>query len=75
MTIALPAWCKACTTHKLPVRIIPCDVKTHWNSTFDMVKMAFKSHPAIDDITANKSLKFHKYELDDDIWKVIGDLL
>ena len=73
MTIALPAWRKACTTHKLPVHIIPCDVKTCWNLTFDMVKMALKFHPAI--ITADKSLKLHKYELDDDDWKVIGDLL
>ena len=38
-----------------------------------MVKMALKFHPAI--ITADKSLKLHKYELDDDDWKVIGDLL
>ena len=40
-----------------------------------MVKMAFKFRPAIDDITADKSLKLRKYELDDDDWKVIGDLL
>ena len=75
MTIALPAWRKACTTHKLPVCIIPRNVKTCWNSTFDMVKMAFKFHPVIDDITADKSLKLCKYKLDDDDWKVIGDLL
>ena len=75
MIIAFPAWHKACTTHKLPVCIIPHDVKTRWNLTFDMVKMSFKFCPAIDNITANKSLKLCKYELDDDDWKVIGDLL
>lgn len=74
-TIALPAWRKACTAHKLPVRLIPRDVKTRWNSTYDMVKLAFKFRPAIDDITADKSLKLRKYELDDDDWKVIGDLI
>ena len=42
---------------------------------YDMVKMAYRLRPAIDDITANKSLKLRKYELDDDDWKVIGDLL
>ena len=40
-----------------------------------MVKMAFKFHPVIDGITADKSLKLCKYKLDDDDWKVIGDLL
>lgn len=74
-TIALPAWRKACAAHKLPVRLIPRDVKTRWNSTYDMVKMAFKFRPAIDEITADKSLKLRKYELDDDDWRIIGDLL
>ena len=74
-TIALPAWRKACTNHKLPLNLIPRDVKTRWNSTYDMVKMAFAFRAAIDDITADKSLKLRKYELDDDDWKVIGDLL
>ena len=74
-TKALPAWCKACTASKLPVLLIPRDVKTRWNSTYDMVKMAYRFRPAIDDITANKSLKLCRYELDDDDWKVIGDLL
>jgi hypothetical protein len=40
-----------------------------------MAKVAIKYHPAIDDITANKPLKLHKFELDDDDWKIITDLL
>ena len=74
-TIALPAWRKACTARKLPILLIPCDVKTCWNLTYDMVKIAYKFCPAIDHITANKSLNLHKYELDNDDRKVIGDLL
>ena len=73
--IALPAWCKACAAHKLPVNLIPRDVKTRWNSTYDMVKVAFKYRSAIDDITGDKSLKLRKHELDDDDWKIIGDLI
>ena len=68
----LTAWC---TTHKLPVLLIPHGVKTCWNSTYDMVKMTYRFCPAIDDITADKSLKLRRYDLDDDDWKVIGDLL
>jgi hypothetical protein len=74
-TIALPAWRTTCTTHKLPVRLIPRDVTTRWNSTYDMAKVAVKYRPAINDITANKSLKLRKYELDDDDWKIIRDLI
>jgi hypothetical protein len=40
-----------------------------------MAKVAVKYRPAIDNITADKSLKLRKYELDDDDWKIIGDLL
>jgi len=40
-----------------------------------MAKVALKYRSAIDDITANKSLKLRKFELDDDDWKIIGDLL
>ena len=74
-TIALPAWRKTCDIHKLPIRLIPRDVKTHWNSTYDMAKVALKYRSAIDEITANKSLKLRKFELDDDDWKIISDLL
>ncbi|KAH9954163.1 hypothetical protein BC827DRAFT_1093543, partial [Russula dissimulans] len=75
MTIALPAWRKACVANNLPICLILCDVKTCWNSTFDMVKMALKYCAAVDDITANKGLKLHKYELDDDDWDIVLDLL
>lgn len=40
-----------------------------------MLKMVFQYRPAIDDITANKSLKLWHYELDDEDWLIIKDLL
>ena len=40
-----------------------------------MAKVALKYRSAIDEITANKSLKLRKFELDDDDWKIIRDLL
>lgn len=75
MTIALPAWHKACIANQLPIHLIPRDVKTHWNSTYNMVKMALRYRQAVNDITANKALKLRKYELDDNDWLIVGDLL
>jgi len=74
-TIALPAWRKACTAHGLSSRLIPCDVKTRWNSTYDMLKMAIQYRCAIDDLTADKSMKLRQFKLDDNDWVIIEDLL
>ena len=68
-------WRHACAAESLPIRLIPRDVKTRWNSTYDMLVMAVKYRLAIDNITANKALKLQKYELDDDDWKIISDLI
>jgi hypothetical protein len=74
-TIALPAWRRACETHELKPRLIPRDVVTRWNSTHDMMEFALKYRKPIDDITADKKLKLRKYELDNDDWKIIEDLV
>ena len=40
-----------------------------------MLVMALKYCSAINNITANKALKLQKYELDDDDWKIVLDLI
>jgi len=40
-----------------------------------MMEFALKYRKPIDSITADKSLKLRKFELDNDEWKVIGDLV
>ena len=40
-----------------------------------MLNVAMEYRKVIDDITANKSLKLRQYELDDEGWDIIGDLL
>jgi hypothetical protein len=40
-----------------------------------MMSFALKYRAAIDNITANKSLKLRRYELDDEDWKIVGDLV
>ncbi|KAF8171028.1 hypothetical protein K438DRAFT_1459032, partial [Mycena galopus ATCC 62051] len=36
-TKGLPAWREACATHGKRVRVIPRDVRTRWNSVYDML--------------------------------------
>ena len=74
-TIALPAWQEICAANALPPCLIPHDVKTRWNSTYDMLRVASEYHAAIDDITADKSVKLQKYKLDEEDWDVVKDLL
>ncbi|KAH9935427.1 uncharacterized protein B0H18DRAFT_868666, partial [Fomitopsis serialis] len=59
---------------KLPVCQIPRDVKTRWNSTYKMSKFALEYRSTIDAITADKSLKLRKYELDKEEWLIVEEL-
>ena len=74
-TIALPAWRRIRTDLGLKPKLIPRNVVTRWNSTYDMMEFALKYRKPIDIITADKSLKLRKYELDNDDWEIIGDLV
>ncbi|KAE9391422.1 hypothetical protein BT96DRAFT_764932, partial [Gymnopus androsaceus JB14] len=74
-TIALPAWYTACSDYDLPARLIPRDVATQWNSTYDMLVVASKYSAVINKITADKSLKLRKFELSDEQWKIVGNLI
>jgi hypothetical protein len=39
-----------------------------------MLQFVVKYREAIDSVTADKSLKLRRFELDNDEWKIIGDL-
>ncbi|KAH7910435.1 hypothetical protein BJ138DRAFT_1126854 [Hygrophoropsis aurantiaca] len=75
-TILLPAWRRMCVTEDLKPNLIPRDVATRWNSTYDMLEFALKYRAPIDVITSDKTTKqAKKYELDDDDWKIVVDLV
>jgi hypothetical protein len=73
-TIILPWWYKVLEELKLDARMMPRDVSTRWNSTFDMLKFAIKYRMAIDAITAERSMKLRDYELGREEWKVAEEL-
>jgi hypothetical protein len=73
-TIILPQWLAKLEELGLKVRMMPRDVSTHWNSTFDMLDFALDYRVPIDEITSNRDLNLRKYELQDDEW-VIAEAL
>lgn len=54
--------------------MMPRDVSTRWNSTYDMLNFAVTYRPAIDTMTAARDLGLRNYELDGAEWKLAGDL-
>ncbi len=72
--ILLPEWYRTLTTHQLSYQIMPRDVTTRWNSTYDMVEFAVKYHAAIDSMTATHDFDLRKYELIPEEWKIAEEL-
>ncbi|KAF8173555.1 hypothetical protein K438DRAFT_1469302, partial [Mycena galopus ATCC 62051] len=55
-TIALPAWRKTCEAHNKRVRLIPRDVRTRWNSLYDMLVVTIEYREVVNSLTSDRSL-------------------
>lgn len=53
---------------------MPTDVRTRWNSTYDMLAFAVKYQKVIDSLTAIKKTGLRKYELNREEWALAGQL-
>lgn len=73
-TIILPYWLVKLEELGLRVRMMPRDVSTRWNSTFDMLKFAIDYRAAIDAVTSNREFNLRKYELADEEWAIAVNL-
>ena len=54
--------------------IMPCDVSTWWNSTYNMLKFAYSYHDVIDKITGDWTMKLRNYELSESEWSIVKEL-
>lgn len=77
-TVILPQWFSILKDLKVAQRMIPRDVRTRWNSTFDMLDFAVEHITAINTITGDRDMKLRQYELSEDDWdkaRQLRDLL
>ncbi|EIW62754.1 uncharacterized protein TRAVEDRAFT_114433 [Trametes versicolor FP-101664 SS1] len=73
-TILLPAWKARVSEAKLPARLLPRDVRTRWNSTYDMLTAAIQYQKVIDAMCADKELGLRKLELTSREWMIATQL-
>jgi hypothetical protein len=66
----LPAWHGYLKELKLRDRIMPRDVSTRWNSTFDMLNFAIEYRKAIDAISGDRDMELRQFELSESEWKI-----
>jgi hypothetical protein len=70
----LPRWHEIVQELKYNDRIMPRDVATRWNSTFDMLVFAIEYRKALDMITSEREMKLRSYELTQEEWDIATHL-
>ena len=73
-TVILPQWFETLKDLELDERVMPRDVRTRWNSTYDMLVFAYQYKDAINDITAIREMKLRNYEIEPEEWEIIKQL-
>ena len=72
--LILPAWREMLKELKMKDRIIPHDVATCWNLTYDMLRFALEYRKAIDILTADRNNDLQSYELSEQEWTIAAQL-
>ncbi|KAI9450735.1 hypothetical protein F5148DRAFT_986865, partial [Russula earlei] len=80
LTLILPCWKEAIkeltptSDENLTVCKMPWDVCTWWNSTYNILRFAYKYWEVANKITSKWSLKLWKYELSEGKWDLVKEL-
>ena len=54
--------------------MMPCDVATRWNSTYDMLEFAAEYRAALNVMTADRDMNLRKFELSKKEWSMASEL-
>ena len=54
--------------------MMPRDVSTRWNSTYQMLEFALKYRTVIDMLTSERALDLRKYKVDREEWTLASQL-
>lgn len=52
--------------------MMPRDVSTRWNSTYDMLVFALEYRSAIESICGDKLMGLRKYEMTEGEWEIVS---
>ena len=73
-TVVTPRWCELCKTCDIKEKNMPRDVRTRWNSTYDMIEFALVYQQVIDKLTSERGLGLRDFEMDADEWEIAAQL-
>jgi predicted Co/Zn/Cd cation transporter (cation efflux family) len=54
--------------------MMPRDVSTRWNSTYNMLEFAVEYRAALDTMTADREMNLRKFELSKKEWSMASEL-
>ena len=54
--------------------MMPRDVATRWNSTYDMLEFAIDYRAALDSMTGDRDMNLRKFELSKKEWSMASEL-
>jgi hypothetical protein len=73
-TKIIPQWCQICAEIRSAVKLLKHDVRTCWNSTYDVAESGLELRPTVDHITMLKDTGLHAHKLSEEEWKILEDL-
>jgi hypothetical protein len=73
-TLALPQWYCIFKALSFEVQLIPQNIHTCWNVTYNMLNFTYQYKKAISKITNIWEMKLHAYEIELHKWEIVKQL-